>query len=140
MPTRRQRRVNELLLEELSLLVPDRLDDPRLAPVRVTRVETTQDMANAKVYVVTVSEDDNIEDALTALRQAEGLLRSEIAGSGLRRLPRLVFAEDKAYESGERVLAILAELESAERAAADDPAATDDAADPTDASTTPDAS
>jgi ribosome-binding factor A len=112
-PTRRQRRINELLHEELSLLVPNRLDDPRLANARVTRVQTTQDLSTAKVYVVSISDED-VDGALAALQHAEGLLRSEIAGSGLRRLPRLVFVEDKAFRSGERVLAILADLNEGE--------------------------
>lgn len=121
MPTRRQQRINELLLEELSLLVPDRLDDPRLESARVTRVETTQDLSTAKVYVVSVIGDEDVEEALAGLRHAEGMLRSEIAGSGLRRLPRLVFAEDKAFQSGERVLAILAEMDGEDDAEATAP-------------------
>lgn len=132
MPTVRQRRVNERLLEELSMLVPAQLDDPVLESLRVTRVETTQDLATAKVYVTVADPDASFEEIEPALRRAESHLRGQLSDVGLRRLPRLVFARDKAFEGGERVLSILAELE-AEKAdtdtdtdadrRADDPAA-----------------
>lgn len=113
MPTRRQQRLNELLFEEISLLIPGRLDDPRLAGATVTRVETTQDMAVAKVYVTEGSAEVTPEEMLAALDHAHGWLQLELSSLGLRRLPRLVFARDKLYESGERVLSLLDQLSAA---------------------------
>lgn len=128
MPTRRQHRINDLLREELSLLLPGRVDDPRLIGVVVTRVESTQDLATAKVYVTNYGSDEESKDMLAALEHARGFLRGELALVGLRRLPELVFARDKQFESGERVLEILRHLppagEGGEPAedAGDDPA------------------
>lgn len=111
MPTRRQQRINEALFEELSLLVPGRLDDPRLESVQVTRVHTTRDLSTAKVFVTHAAGDDApMERILAALEHAEGILRAELASVGLRRLPRLVFAHDRDYDSGERVLDLLDHL------------------------------
>ena len=112
MPTRRQQRLNELLLEEISLLVPGQFDDPRLTGVRVTRVETTQDLSTAKVYFTVVDEDETVDEAVDALQHSSGRLRTELSAIGLRRLPRLVFAQDKAFESGERVLRLLDHLDA----------------------------
>lgn len=133
MATRRQRRINELLGEELSMLLQGRVDDPRLAGVTITHVETTQDLSAAKVYFTESGADDGagnagegeVEDqgqgqgqaegegdVLEILRHTEGLLRTELSGLGLRRVPRLVFARDVEYESGERVLRLLAEIEA----------------------------
>lgn len=128
------------------MLVPAQLDDPVLESLRVTRVETTQDLATAKVYVTVADPEASFEEIEPALRRAESHLRGQLSDVGLRRLPRLVFARDKAFEGGERVLSILAELE-AEKAdtgadrAGDDPAASqgdseadaDAPADPSDA-------
>jgi ribosome-binding factor A len=112
MPTRRQQRLNELLEQELMLLVLGRLDDPRLQGVAVTRVETTQDMSTAKVYVTRQPEDDaDAAEMLEALQHAEPFIRSQLGNLKLRRLPHLVFARDRQYESGQRVLDILAGLE-----------------------------
>jgi ribosome-binding factor A len=128
MPTRRQHRLNELLFEELSLLVPGRLDDPRLEGVRVTRVETTQDLSTAKIYVVPATDDEAAAAAmLPALEHAQGRIRVELGDLGLRRLPRLVFARDKQFEHGERVLALLAQMHGTE-----DDAATSEAGDDAD--------
>jgi ribosome-binding factor A len=110
MPTRRQQRINDLVHEELSLLVPGRLDDPRLANVAITRVEVTQDLSTAKVYYSCDAQEDECQAAAAALHQASGLLRGELADLGLRRLPQLVFARDKEFESGQRVLDILEHL------------------------------
>lgn len=118
MATRRQQRLNELLLEEISLLVPGQFDDPRLTSVRVTRVETAQDLSTAKVYVTRLDSDQPEDDPLPALQHAAGRLRDELAAMGLRRLPRLVFALDTAFESGERVLRLLDRLDAAEDALA----------------------
>ena len=122
MPTRRQERINDLIQEELSLLVPGRLDDPRLTDVKITRVEVTQDLSTAKVYYTCDAADDQVAGVLAGLEQAKGFLRGELSSAGLRRLPALLFARDKGYESGERVLDILEHLHDEDRA---DPDPTD---------------
>lgn len=111
MPTRRQQRLNELLEQELALLLSGRLDDPRLQGATVTRVETTQDLSTAKVYV-TRFDDDEADDMLEALRHAEPFIRGQLADLQLRRLPHLVFARDRQFESGQRVLELLDGLRS----------------------------
>jgi ribosome-binding factor A len=116
MPTRRQQRINEMLFEELSLLVPGQLDDPRLTGVRVTRVETTQDLSTAKVYVTAPVTEEPFANVVHALDHAQGVMRAELAALGLRRLPKLVFAQDKLFESGERVLQIIDHLRDLDHA------------------------
>lgn len=113
MPTRRQHRINELLLEEISLLVPGQVGDEDLSDITVTRVESTQDQTAAKVYV-TLGQDATaaeVADALSRLKEAQGLLMDELSTLGMRRVPRLSFAHDRAHESGQRVLDILSHLE-----------------------------
>lgn len=127
MATRRQRRINELLGEELSMLLQGRVDDPRLAGVAITRVETTQDLSTAKVYFTEAEDTEGTgedavgDDVLETLKKVEGLLKTELSGLGLRRVPRLVFARDREYESGERVLRILAGLDVSESPVAGSP-------------------
>lgn len=122
MPTRRQARINALLYEELSLIVPaEASEDPRMADVNitVTRVEATQDMSTAKVYFTTDGEEAEVASVLATLKAHEGELRSDLADLGLRRLPHLVFARDRDYESGERVLEILERLRAEREAGGD---------------------
>jgi len=116
MPTRRQYRYNEMLLEELSLLVPGRLGDEDLSDVSLTRVECAQDLSTAKVWFTLGADSSatDIADALARLQEVQGQLMDELTTLGLRRIPRLVFGHDKAHESGQRVLDILARLERGE--------------------------
>ena len=107
MPTRRQKRLNELLLEELSMIIPGRLDDPRLADVAITRVEVTQDLSTAKVYYTCTDTESDCPEAVVALAHSESFLRGELSGVGLRRLPHLVFTRDRFFESGQRVVDLL---------------------------------
>lgn len=110
MPTRRQLRLNEMLLEEVSLLVPGQMDDPRLTGVRITRVETAQDMSTAKIYFTRLDPESGVDEIVSALQHAAGRLCAELSDVGLRRMPRLVFALDKEFESGERALWLLDRL------------------------------
>jgi hypothetical protein len=86
-------------------------------------------LSTAKVFVTNMGADDSPEAMLEALGHAEGFLRAELAGLGLRRLPHLVFAQDKAFESGERVLAILDQLSHTEASASEASGVPVDAAD-----------
>lgn len=116
MPTRRQYRFNEILLEELSLLVPGTIGDEDLSDINLTRVEAAQDLSAAKVWF-TLGPDCSAEalaDALRRLNDVQGPLMDELGTLGLRRIPRLVFAHDRAHESGQRVLDILARLDRGE--------------------------
>lgn len=111
MATLRQRRINERLAEELTLLIPGQIEDERLVDVQITRVETTQDLATAKVYFRAADTPESAIGPITeALQEAEFALRAELADVGLRRLPRLVFAFDRAYMQGARVLEVLEHL------------------------------
>jgi len=138
MATRRQQRLNELLQEELSMLVPGRVDDPRIADATITRVETTQDMGTAKVYFATStdSNDDAIAEMLSGLQHASHFLRQELGGLGLRRIPRLVFSHDRAFEGGQRVLDILGKLGNETSIPAAGEVEGDDAASSTDSDST----
>ncbi len=117
MPTRRQYRFNEILLEELSLLVPGRMGEEDLSDISLTRVESAQDLSAAKVWFTLGQESTpaDVTDALRRLNEVQGLLMDELSTLGLRRIPRLVFAHDRAHESGQRVLEILARLEREEQ-------------------------
>lgn len=122
MPTRRQYRINELLLQEICLLVPGQVADEDLSDITITRVESTQDLTSAKVYF-TLGQDAapvDIVDALRRLHEVQGPLMDELSTLGMRRVPRLSFAHDKAHESGQRVLEILTRL-AQDRLAEDSP-------------------
>jgi ribosome-binding factor A len=109
MSSHRIERVNTLIRREISDLIQHHLRDPRLAEfVAVTDVETTTDLQHAKVFVSTISGQQEEARVLGVLNAAAGHLRSELAKKvRLRHTPELSFHWDNSIERGDRILRLL---------------------------------
>ncbi|MGB5675073.1 MAG: 30S ribosome-binding factor RbfA [Gemmatimonadota bacterium] len=107
-PNRRTIRINQLLREELSRLVQVEIKDPRVRSVTITRVDATQDLSYADVYVRTLTEDAPVEDAISGLESAEGFVRRRLGRElHLRRIPDFRFHADRALEHVQRIESLL---------------------------------
>ena len=112
MPSNRIGRINEEIQRELSDLLRS-LKDPRVQKtmISITRVDTTNDLRYAKVYV-SVYNKDCAKEVLKGLKSSGGFLRHELADRlSLRYTPELVWEEDNSITYGARVLDILAKLD-----------------------------
>ena len=110
MPSRRQRRVSELVRRELSLLLLHQVRDPRLSGVSITGVDVTQDLLLARVHFRTIGAEETNE-ALAGLEHASGYLRSQLAARvELRYVPELAFVPDRSAEYGQRIDTLLEQL------------------------------
>jgi ribosome-binding factor A len=110
---RRPERLAEALKEEIAEVVEFELDDPRLDAVTVTEVSVAPDLRDAKVYVLINGSEEEISDALNALKHAATFVRQQIAMDlSLRFTPHLHFVRDSAEENAARVGEILQDLES----------------------------
>ena len=119
MNDRRQRRVAELIHQEISLLIQRQVRDPRLGSITVTGVEVTQDLRLATIYVSVLGDDADVNQALAALKSAAGFFRHELGSTlTLRFIPELAFRLDKSLEQGLRIDQLLDSLPPA--APADD--------------------
>ena len=112
--SRRTDRLNELLRQELSLVLQRQLRDPRLGPlVSIIRVETSNDLRHAKVFVSVMGSRTDKDKALQALSSATGFLRRELAQAlSLRRVPDLSFVLDETIEQAAGVLRVMNQLVS----------------------------
>ncbi|MGD2206523.1 MAG: 30S ribosome-binding factor RbfA [Anaerolineae bacterium] len=111
MPTRRQRRVSELIHRELSLLLLHEARDPRLVDVTITDVDITRDLLLAHVYFTVLGSKEEEQHALDGLEHAKGYLRTGLANRiQLRFIPDLSFHVDKSVEYGRRIDALLDQL------------------------------
>lgn len=111
MPSRRQRRVAELIHRELSLLLMLDAGDPRLADVTITAVDITPDLQLARVFFTALGADDRLSEAQAGLQRATGYLRTQLAARvQLRLIPHLVFELDKSAAYGRRIDELLDEL------------------------------
>lgn len=106
-------RINELIKRELATILSKHSQDPRLKFVTISEVDTSPDLANAKVFfcVLQAGTGDNIEsgDAISAvLNKASGFFRKELARRvELRTTPRLDFCFDSSAVEGNKIHDIL---------------------------------
>ena len=111
MGKRRQRRVGELIHREISELLEREMSDPRLNSVTITGVEVSPDLRHARVYVSTIGEEIERQEALAGLKHAAGFIRHELgARLRLRYVPELSFHLDKSLERGQRIEELLAKI------------------------------
>ncbi len=111
---KRATRVAGRIHEELARTVRE-LRDPRVAGVFVTRVEVTDDLQSAKVYVrhELGAKTEAHKAILKGLDAASGRLRREVAQSlKLRYAPTLRFYYDEAPDAVERIEELLREVKS----------------------------
>jgi ribosome-binding factor A len=110
--SQRTDRIDELLRQEISALLARDVADPAIGFVTVTRVDTSPDLAHARVWVSLIGQPRERAATLTALRRAMPFVRRELgARIRLRRIPELHVDLDETVERGTRVLQLLHELE-----------------------------
>jgi ribosome-binding factor A len=118
MPTRRQRRVAELIHRELSLILMREVRDPRLSDVTVTEVRVTPDLLLARVYFTVLGGTEEQKGALAGLKSATGFLRTQLGGRIQQRfVPELIFEVDKSTEYGRRIDELLDEIATTDASA-----------------------
>ena len=78
MKRERMGRIDHELQRELARLISTELKDPRLGFVTVTRVEVTNDLHSAKVFVSIIGDRHVAKQSMIALEHAKGFLRGEI--------------------------------------------------------------
>ena len=99
--------------EEIAEVVGFELDDPRVEMVTVTEVSVSDDLRDAKVYVLIDGSEDEVKKALRALQNAAVFVRQQVAMNlSMRFAPHLHFVRDSAEENASRINSILSDLTS----------------------------
>ena len=118
--SRRIERVNVLIRKEISSVIANQLNDPRLSHlISVVRVETSADLAYARVYVSIMADPDVKKTAINALESASGFIYRTVKKRViLRAMPYLTFYLDESIERGTEMLDMIdqamAQLETTE--------------------------
>mgnify|MGYP003307147039 FL=1 len=108
---KRSQRIQELLLEEISKLLQSGLKDPRIGFATLTRVEVSDNLKHAKVFVSVMGSEQEKIDTLEALKSAKGFIRNSLGKNlYLRYLPELEFKKDDNAEHVEKITRILKDL------------------------------
>lgn len=107
--TRRIERINSVIQQEVSQLLRDQVNDPRLnSLISITRVETSADLRHTKIFVSSFGEHVDKKDILEGFNAASGFLRTQLASRlQLRYMPDLSFQFDDSIERAAEVLRLI---------------------------------
>ena len=99
-----KRHLNEILQREVK--------DKKVGFITITACEVTNDLSFCKVFYTVYGPGYSERDAAEALDRAKGFIRSELAKrmSSLRKMPELIFTVDESTKYGNKIDAMLADL------------------------------
>lgn len=111
---RRCERLNSIIQQEISDLLRDQINDPRLTTlISITEVSISTDLRHAKVFVSTLGDNVNKDEILQGFTAATGFLRSQLANRlQLKHTPELSFHFDDSIEHGAEVLKLIEQVSS----------------------------
>ncbi len=105
-------RVGEAIKRELGFILDRKLSDPRVGMVTVTRVDLSEDLRYAKVFVSFLSDEDEREKSLRVLRKARRFIRGELAHAlRFRVAPELTFLIDESSGNYIRISEVLKDIQ-----------------------------
>lgn len=103
--TRRTEQVNALLREEISALLLEDLNDPRIGGiVTVTHVDVSPDLRNARAYISVFGTPEERSGTMEALEHARPYVRRELGKRlQLRTIPDVRFFSDTSMERAQEL-------------------------------------
>ena len=108
----RMDRLQQQIMEALGRLIHEEVKDPGVSELTsVLRVEVTNDLKYAKVYITTYGQPEDRSRAIDGLNRAKGFLRSRMAKIlDTRTAPELTFVNDDSIEYAAHIQKKLEEL------------------------------
>jgi len=102
----RSKRVASQIQKDLSELIRERLQDPRVSMLTISAVTVSREFSHAKIYFRMMGQpsDDEIKTLSGILNQASRFLRKELGAKlRLRIIPQLHFEYDHVIDHGDRL-------------------------------------
>ena len=110
---KRSHRIQELIYEGISKIVQRGLNDPRIGFATITKVELSDNLKHAKIFVSVMGSEQEKADTLEGLKSAKGFIRNTLGKNlYLKFLPELEFRRDDNADHVEKISRILNELHS----------------------------
>lgn len=108
---KRAERVADVIKNELSILLLQKVRDPKLKDVSISRVELSDDLRHAKIYYSSLPGGEAIAVIGKSLGKAKGFMRSHLAKTlNLRFTPELHFWYDETVEKVAEMEKLLSDL------------------------------
>jgi len=106
-------KINAEILRELTGLLRE-VKDPRMASadiISITKVDTTPDLAQSKVYVSVLGSEESKGSVIKGLTSAEGFLRTGLAQVlDLHATPKLIFVIDESAEYASHIEKVIQDI------------------------------
>ncbi len=110
--SQRKERVAQRIKEEISNIIHDKIKDPRIGFLTITKVELTNDLRIAKVFYSVLGEDDKKKEARDGLDSAAKYIRKLLGDAvELRYTPEIIFKLDTSCEYNMRIGKIFDKIE-----------------------------
>ncbi len=91
-------KINNEMRKQLMKIVQQEVDDPSLRLLTITKVDTTSDLKEAKVYF-SLLDQKNYQKCKKALKNMKGLIKGNLARKiRLKKMPELSFFPDKSIK------------------------------------------
>ncbi|MFA6170621.1 MAG: 30S ribosome-binding factor RbfA [Candidatus Margulisiibacteriota bacterium] len=111
----RVERVEEVIRDEVSKIIRQEVNDPRIGFVSITKVEMSPDLRNANIHVSIFGDEKQKTEAMDGLRSATRFIRGELGNRvDFRATPEIRFVRDDSLEKGSRVLNLIRKLKNEE--------------------------
>ena len=111
----RHQRVRELLKREIGEIIRKNYAIDQYGLISVSDIEMGSDLKSARVFIGVVGTKTQKQAAIRKLQKDRGSIQKAVGSKViLKYLPQLRFILDAAIERGNRVLAIIEELEQSE--------------------------
>ena len=97
-------RVNSEIQKAISDIIATELKNPHIRGlITVTKVDTTADLDQSKIYI-SIFEEDIREEVINAIKHSAGFIRRELARRvDLRKVPFITFFLDDSYDYGRKI-------------------------------------
>jgi ribosome-binding factor A len=108
--SKRIQRVNQLIKEEISQIILREVEFPPGVLITVTRVESSVDLNQAKVYISCLPEEKTPKAFQVLNRQIYGLQQKLNQRLKMRPIPRIKFIQEKETKEAGKIEGILEEI------------------------------
>ena len=111
--SRRIAKVSSLLKKEITLILLNDIDDDLIIQnfISITKLELTRDLQYCKVYINSSAGEEMNNSIVENLNNSKSYIKHNLAKRiQMRRIPDLIFKQDKFFSQGLSVLKILDKL------------------------------
>ena len=108
-------KVSSLLKREITLIIQNDLDNDlfRSNFIHISKIDLTRDLQFCKIYITSNAQEEIRQNIIDNLNLLKNFIRHTLGQRiEMRRVPEIVFKDDRVFEKGLSVLKLLEELDN----------------------------